>query len=63
LAFCKPATHLNPLLINFWVLSALALFEPSKGAKQISRIEINKLTHTSLLILNNNNKKTKNINN
>ena len=33
LAFCKPATHLNPLLINFWVLFVLALFERSKGAK------------------------------
>ena len=34
LAFCKPAIHLNPLLINFWVLFVLALFEPSrKGAK------------------------------
>jgi len=29
-----PAIHLNPLLINFWVLFVLALFEPSKGAKK-----------------------------
>ena len=33
LAFCKPAIHLNPLLINFWVLFVLALFKPSKGTK------------------------------
>jgi len=32
-ALCKPAIHLNPLLINFWVLFVLSLFEPSKGAK------------------------------
>jgi len=35
LAFCKPAIHLNPLLINFWELFVLALFEPSKGAETL----------------------------
>ena len=33
LTFCKPEIHLNPLLINFWVLFVLVLFESSKGAK------------------------------